>query len=498
MTALFCQMIGQLADMSQSAEPTPFHRLLKTLDSRGKLLRVYTQNIDCLEKKADLSFGVPEFEDRRRARTKTPPTNAPGTNAASTSTLPQSKMIQSKLPSPPPDPVPRCVPLHGHVEAVHCLNCSQTFDAVPHIDTLKTGSLPTCPACESLDDIRQQEGKRSRGIGKLRPSVVLYNEVHMSGEGVGEAVRRDLVGSSKAGGRGADLLLVVGTSLKVPGTKRIVREFSRALHARGTGSQLPTPESSPSPSPTVDETGPVRTIYLNLDFPVPNREWEGVFDVWVNGDAQTFAHHIGDELRKADVAKQVAEQKKAEREMAAKNAKVGPSKPKATKTPAAGTGGGTKRKTIHVEASQCTQPTKKRKVASSVAKDKEQHGLRVTTTFKAAKVNASRAMTKGKPSIKILPPRSVPSPLSSSASSPLSPMEAPTFSPVYVDLQSWESVQMQRSQKPVFRENNSQIPLPLSSAEFTFTIAPTIQPVATSQPPRRFTRSTSRATVALT
>ena len=57
--------------MSSSAAPTTFHRLLRRLDERGKLLRVYTQNIDALESKAGLTFGVPEFEDKRsRPRAK--------------------------------------------------------------------------------------------------------------------------------------------------------------------------------------------------------------------------------------------------------------------------------------------------------------------------------------------------------------------------------------------------------------------------------------------
>jgi NAD-dependent SIR2 family protein deacetylase len=36
-------MIAELKAMADRAEPTAFHRLLKTLDDRGKLFRVYTQ-----------------------------------------------------------------------------------------------------------------------------------------------------------------------------------------------------------------------------------------------------------------------------------------------------------------------------------------------------------------------------------------------------------------------------------------------------------------------
>ena len=172
-------------------------------------------------------------------------------------------------------------------------------------------------------------GKRSRGVGKLRPSVVLYNEDHKDGEHVGEVVRKDLTGSSPR----ADLLLVVGTSLRVPGTKRIVREFSKAVRLRATKANantnattegdLQTPTSSPRRSPVINDEGPITSVYLNLDFPVPTRDWEGVFDVWLKGDAQHFAMAIEAELEKADAMKQAALDRKRKREAAAALAALG-------------------------------------------------------------------------------------------------------------------------------------------------------------------------------
>jgi hypothetical protein len=166
-----------------------------------------------------------------------------------------------------------------------------------------------------LESARQVAGKRARGMGKLRPSVVLYNEAHKDGEGVGEVTRKDLIGASKGKGRaGADLLLVVGTSLKVPGTKRIVREFAKAVHSRRIASSK---EGSPVPSPSKppgDDDPPIKTIYLNLDFPVPTREWEGVFDAWVQGDAQQFAQRVQSEMEKKAKAKEKAGQRKRQKE----------------------------------------------------------------------------------------------------------------------------------------------------------------------------------------
>jgi len=310
-TALFFQMIAQLAEMSESAQPTPFHHLLRALDDRGKLLRVYTQNIDALELKSGLTFGVPEIGGLRgKSKSKAGPSN--------------SQDMPGRLPSPPPE-IPRCIPLHGTLGTMHCVSCTHVFPLRDHLKHLSSGVPPYCPECTTLEKVRQLSGKRSRGVGKLRPSVVLYNEDHKDGEHVGEVVRKDLTGSSPR----ADLLLVVGTSLRVPGTKRIVREFSKAVRLRATKANAnattvegdpQTPIPSSRRTPVTNDEGPITSVYLNLDFPVPTRDWEGVFDVWLKGDAQNFAMAIKAELEKADAAKEAVLERKRKREEAAAEA----------------------------------------------------------------------------------------------------------------------------------------------------------------------------------
>ncbi|KAF9237645.1 DHS-like NAD/FAD-binding domain-containing protein [Melanogaster broomeanus] len=330
-TSLFCQMIAQLSELSQAASPTPFHQLLRSLDERGGLLRVYTQNIDAIESKSGLSFGIPEFEDKRhkpRSKGKPSPSASPADAIAFTSSS-SSQPFTSRL-----------TPVYRHrrpkyrvvslftapSRRLHCQTCTHTFPLEDHMDSLTSGTPPYCPECTQMEETRQLVGKRARGVGKLRPSVVLYNEMHKDGEGVGEVVRRDLVGSSKGKGRsGADVLLVVGTSLRVPGTKRIVREFSKAVRARGSNSikdkdnSESTPQCPLTPTPTTrrsseDGCYPMKSIYLNLDFPVPTREWEGVFDAWVQGDAQSFAQMLMEEITKEAVAKEAALERKRKRE----------------------------------------------------------------------------------------------------------------------------------------------------------------------------------------
>lgn len=300
-------MIAQLWELSQAAQPTTFHNALRALDNRGKLLRVYTQNIDAIEEKCGLTYGIPDLEKRFKSRCKV--------------LDPAIEIIDStKEPSPSEcsktsGEAPRCIPLHGTLRTLHCQICNHSFSIEDHLPSLSAGLPPQCPECTSMEETRQLIGKRARGIGKLRPSVVLYNEAHKDGEGVGGMVQKDLLGSSK--GKGADLLLVVGTSLKVPGTKRMVREFSKALRSRASAaastSAIPGMPSHRRPLAN-DEEPCIKTIYLNLEFPVPTREWEGVFDAWVQGDAQEFAQMLQEEIDAETKARECATEKKRKRE----------------------------------------------------------------------------------------------------------------------------------------------------------------------------------------
>ena len=335
-------MIARLSQLSEAAEPTTFHRFLRALDDRRRLLRVYTQNIDALEEKCGLTFGVPDLDFKgtkpRSSKRNAPTPDAPPVEAPSANILQPNEHPASRLLSSPG--IPKCIPLHGTLQLMHCVMCMHSYPLRDYIDSLVSGTPPLCPQCIALEETRQLIGKRSRGVGKLRPSVVLYNEDHKDGEEVGNIVQKDLMGSSKGNGRaGADLLLVVGTSLRVPGAKRIVREFSRAVRSRHAPMNAPpdaltdeptisahnlgTSGPSPSHSPRKDVEPPVRTIYLNLDFPVPTREWEGVFDIWIRGDAQVFATMVHEELEKKEQVKQAAKERKRKRYMEGADDEVG-------------------------------------------------------------------------------------------------------------------------------------------------------------------------------
>jgi NAD-dependent SIR2 family protein deacetylase len=222
--------------MSNSAEPSAFHNFLADLDGQGRLLRCYTQNIDGLESRAGLELGL-----------STKPTSP-------------RKVVSH---------TPRCIPLHGQLSTLHCPLCLTSVPLTDHLP-LPPHLLP-CPTCDLSSSIRSALSERSRKTGYLRASVVLYGEEHPQGELIGSAVERDLKGSGKKSEKEGkvDLLLIAGTSLSIPGVKRIVKEMARALQSQTRGN-LP------------------RVIMVNREMP-KGKEWEGVFDTFVAGDIQDFA-----------------------------------------------------------------------------------------------------------------------------------------------------------------------------------------------------------------
>ncbi|SCV69113.1 BQ2448_2133 [Microbotryum intermedium] len=342
--SIFYTMIAELKTMADVAQPTAFHSFLKALDDEGKLMRVYTQNIDGLEQKAGLSYGLGDkslpLPPRRATARSLGKTSSSASFPSSLNPHPSkqsspSAAYPSPAASPPVDEmpalpthseIPRCIPLHGHLGTMSCAHCSTTVPINSFMPALAQGTAPTCPSCESIDLARTVAGDRSRGVGRLRPDVVLYGEEHRDGERVGEITRRDLMGARP------DLLLVVGTTLKVPGTKRLVRELSKVTKPPvynteddeeleipvASGSSTASNSSGTTSSKTKrPRPAPVHVVYLNYEFPKPSTEWKDVFDVWLRGDIQAFVQAVHDEKDEGIRREMVRQKEKELRELKA-------------------------------------------------------------------------------------------------------------------------------------------------------------------------------------
>jgi NAD-dependent histone deacetylase SIR2 len=96
-------------------------------------------------------------------------------------------------------------------------------------------------------------------MGTLRPAVVLYNEEHPNGESIGLAQATDIK-------KRPDLLIVMGTSLKIVALKKFIKQMAKSIHTNHP------------------RTGCV--IFVNKT--KPTKEWDTVFDYQVMGDADAW------------------------------------------------------------------------------------------------------------------------------------------------------------------------------------------------------------------
>ncbi|KAM0668004.1 hypothetical protein ACQRIT_002707 [Beauveria bassiana] len=188
-TQSFHKMVRDMSAMSAKAAPTPFHHMLASLAQEGRLLRLYSQNIDCLDT--------------------------------------QMEPLETKVPLNPKGPWPKTIQLHGGLQHMVCTKCSELSPLKAEL--FNGPEPPLCAACTEQDSIRTiYGGKRSHGIGRLRPRFVLYNEYNPDEEAIGNVSSADLRTRP-------DAVIVVGTTLKVPGTRRLVKELCQVTRGRKDG-----------------------------------------------------------------------------------------------------------------------------------------------------------------------------------------------------------------------------------------------------------------------
>ena len=222
-TSSFHDMVSSMSRMTKDAKPTAFHHMLATIAQDDRLLRLYTQNVDSLDTSLEpLKTATPLRKDE-----------------------------DGKWP--------RTIQLHGGLDKMVCSKCNDIteFEA----DLFDGASPPPCPKCEEINDIRTtHEGKRSHGIGRLRPRMVLYNEHNPDDEAIGAVAKDDLR-------KRPDAVIVVGTTLKVPGVRRIVREMCSTVRGRRDGV----------------------AIWMNNDLPPVAKDLENCFDIVVQGPCDAIA-----------------------------------------------------------------------------------------------------------------------------------------------------------------------------------------------------------------
>ncbi|KAI0801123.1 DHS-like NAD/FAD-binding domain-containing protein [Fomes fomentarius] len=257
-TAVFYTFISSLKKSIDSASPSSTHRFIKTLDSKRKLLRSYTQNIDGLEEKAGLV----------------------GTSSQEIKTTGKGKFkIRAKDV--------RNVQLHGDIHRVRCTFCSAEFSCTPQYrDIFLSGTAPECPECAARSSARVARSARALKVGTLRPAVVLYDEPHPLGDDIGTIQTADMA-------RKPDMLIIMGTSLKVHGFKKLVKDFARVVHESAPS----TFASSGSPLKKNAKSFVGKVVFVNMT--APGSEWDGIIDYHVAGETDRWCEKVIEDWKKA-------------------------------------------------------------------------------------------------------------------------------------------------------------------------------------------------------
>lgn len=117
-----------------------------------------------------------------------------------------------------------------------------------------------CPACTKISNDRKAIGKRASTIGRLRPDIVLYDELDPRAESISAVVRHDQ-------SLRLDVFLIMGTSLATHEVRRLIRDFAEVIHKRRVG----------------------KVVFVNLTKPA--KSWDNVIDYWVKWDCDAW---VGD------------------------------------------------------------------------------------------------------------------------------------------------------------------------------------------------------------
>jgi len=133
----------------------------------------------------------------------------------------------------------------------------------------------------SSAEARIARSARPLKIGTLRPAIVLYDEPHPLGDDIGAIQTADI-------SRKPDLLIIMGTSLKVHGLRKLVKEFAKTVHASATSTGKPLSPKNTNKS-TKNFTGKV--IFVNRT-PPPAGEWSDIIDYHVAGEADKWVDKV--------------------------------------------------------------------------------------------------------------------------------------------------------------------------------------------------------------
>lgn len=224
------------------------HKFIKALRDGGRLMRCYTQNIDGLEARDGLVMDMATGKGNKRRFMK--------------------KNYEAPLPlrtsNTDFDAGVEVVQLHGDLETLRCSYCQRMTEWTDEATEIYLeGVAPKCKKCTESSEKRQSTGKRGLSVGLMRPNIVLYGESNPADHLLGPLVPFDIAS-------GPEVLLIMGTSLKVHGLKKVIRDFAKAVHSR-------------------KDKG--RVIFVNRESPAESI-WDGIIDDYISMDCDDWVQDL--------------------------------------------------------------------------------------------------------------------------------------------------------------------------------------------------------------
>jgi NAD-dependent SIR2 family protein deacetylase len=263
-TSIFYMFVSSLREKIKNVKTTTeTHKFIRVLRDGGRLVRNYTQNIDMFEKREGLCQELDQ---------------GPGSKGRFNSKF-QKEARQSGVERYD-NRLGGCevVALHGSLERLRCNLCGQSssWDEPHLLAATYAGTAPDCQRCTDSHSHRTSRGRRGLAIGRLRPDIVLYGEDHPHSNLISPIVTHDLNLSP-------DILLIMGTSLRVHGLKVMIREFAKAVHMKGG-----------------------KVVFVNQTKPSEST-WGEFIDYWVAWDCDEWVMDLRD--RREDIWTGVTEEK---------------------------------------------------------------------------------------------------------------------------------------------------------------------------------------------
>ncbi len=244
---VYYQFIAALRQRIQDLRDTSLtHKFIRILRDSGLLLRCYTQNIDALEVREGLALDL----EGELPKTRGPPYAEANDGDDSEGNGSEGCDV---------------VPLHGTLRSLRCSLCSAECEWTKEASEIfLSGSAPGCAICRERSDRRQASGKRATATGSLRPNIVLYGQNHPQGSRIEEMIRRDSLACP-------DMLLIMGTSLKIRGVQALVKDLAKIVHQMEGG----------------------RVVFVNRTQPAASI-WENVIDDHVMMDCDEWVKDLQD------------------------------------------------------------------------------------------------------------------------------------------------------------------------------------------------------------